>query len=149
MLNYLRGKIQRWAAKQQKDELQYFVDMLKGAELGGVALTVALATDFKNVVMTTSDFEKTRKDGMACVFLVKTYQRLQKMKFFPNAAGVAVWLHTERAYTNLTLVPLAKEMWSLLSGAFPYVEEAAYGYEKMLQKDLNLSGFWIIPDGFK
>jgi hypothetical protein len=60
MFRFFKGKVQRWQAKQQREELVYFIDMLKGAEIGARAMVVATATDFRNVVMESPGFLKER-----------------------------------------------------------------------------------------
>lgn len=148
MFNFIRAKIQRWGSKEAREAAQYFVDMLKGADLGGRGLTVALAADFRNKVMETDEFAEARAKGMSAMLLVQSYQQLQKVDLLPNAAGVAVWIHSERARNDLTVVPVVREMWALLRDAFPFVEDAADGFEMISGHRLDLRGFDIVPSDF-
>lgn len=149
MLNFLKGKLQRWGSKQAKEELQYFVDMLEGADLEGRALTVALATDIRNKVINSDDFRSARTAGVSVPQLRQFYQQLQQAGMLPNAAGCAVCLHTERAMIDLTLMVVAKRMWKLLEQSFPYVEAAADGFELLTGLTLELRDYDQIPDGFR
>jgi hypothetical protein len=149
MFNFIRAKLQRWGSKEAREAAQYFVDMLKGADLEGRALTVALAADFRNKVVDTDEFVDARIKGLAPALLVQTYRDLQKADLFPNAAGVAVWIHTERALNDLTVVPVAKEMWALLRASYPYVESAADGFRMISGHQLELRDFDVIPTGFE
>ena len=63
MLNFFRGKVQRWASKAQREEMQYFIDMLEGADLDARALVVPYATDFRNTVLTGDEFLRNRAEG--------------------------------------------------------------------------------------
>ena len=56
MFNFLKAKIQRRSSREASEAAQYFVVMLKGTDLEARGLTVALATDFRNKVMTTEEF---------------------------------------------------------------------------------------------
>lgn len=149
MFNFIRAKIQRRNSKEAREALQYFVDMLEGADLDGRALTVAFGTDLRNKVLNTQEFREARGQGFSATLLLQMYHRMQKEGLLPNAAGCAVYLHTERAMNDLTLVVVAKKMWSFLEESFPYVEDAADGYETMTGIHLDLRGYDIIPEGFE
>jgi hypothetical protein len=149
MLNWFRGKIQRRASRQMKEEIQYFVDMLEGADLGGRALTVALAADIKNKIIDTPEFFDARFNGSSSIILAQLYQILQKEGLLANAAGCAVCLHSERDMHDLTLVPLARRMWELLAEAFPYVRQAAEDYERLMNVSVNAVGYENIPREFR
>lgn len=148
MFNFIKAKIQRWGSKEARESAQYFVDMLKGTDLESRGLTVALATDFRNKVMETSEFSKARENGVSALMLVQSYQKLQKLNLLPNAAGVAVWIHTERARNDLTVVPVVRELWTLLADAFPFVEDSANGFEIISGHRLDIRGFDIVPSDF-
>lgn len=149
MLNFFKSKVQRWASKQHKDDIQYFVDMLEGADLGGRALTVALATDLRHKVINTAEFADARSKGASAVMLNQLYQSLQKEGLLANAAGCAVCLHSERALNDLTLIPLAKRMWTLLEESFPYVHQAADEYEMLMGVRVDASDHKNIPFEFR
>jgi len=63
MFRFFTGKVQRWRAKVQREELVYYVDMLKGAEIEARAMVVAAATDFRNVMMESPEYLKERAAG--------------------------------------------------------------------------------------
>lgn len=149
MFDFIRGKLQRWGSRQAKGEMQYFVDMLKGANLEGRALTVTLATDLRNKVLDTGEFLDARAKGFSSALLLQTYRDFQKAGLLPNAAGVAIWLHSERAENDLTLVQTAKEMWRLLAESFSHVEAAAEGYYLLMDRDLDISGYDKMPISFR
>lgn len=86
---------------------------------------------------------------MSALLLVQAYQELQKADLLPNAAGVAIWIHTERAQNDLTVVPVVREMWALLRASFPYVEDAAEGFEFISGIRLNLQDFDFVPNEFE
>ena len=149
MFNFVRGKLQRWGSRQAKEELQYFVDMLEGADLDSRALTVAFATDFQNKVLVTEEFVDARIKGFGPALLLRAYRDLQKAGLLPNAAGVAIWLHSERAENDLTLVQTAKEMWRLLAESFSRVEVAADGYYLLMGRELDTFGYDAVPMTFR
>ena len=149
MLEFFKGKLQRWSAKQQREELVFFLDMLKGADIGARAMTVVAATDFRNTVMKSSEFLDAQAAGLDAIYLVKAYQSAQKMNLQHIAAGIAVWIHTCRADKEISNRYIAKDMWKLLSSSFHEVEESAEmltifmdGYE------FNIDGYDRIPCGF-
>jgi hypothetical protein len=150
MFTFLKGKLQRWSAQQQREELVYFVDMLKGAETGARAMVVAAATDFRNTIMEAPEFLKAQAQGLDALYLVKSYQELQKANMQHIAAGVAVWLHTARAEKELSNRFIAKEMWGLLASSFDEVEEAAEMMALIMGgRELNIHGYDRIPYGFE
>lgn len=149
MFTYFKAKLQRWTAKEQREELVYFIDMLKGAEIGARAMVVAAATDFRNTVMESPEFLKARAGGLDVIFLVKTYQSAQKMNLQHIAAGIAVWIHTLRAEKEISNRHVAKEMWALLASSFDEVEEAADMMALIMGgREPNIDGYDQIPIGF-
>jgi hypothetical protein len=150
MFDFLKGKLQRWRAKQQREELVYFLDMLKGADIGARAMTVALATDFRNTVMLSLEFLDARSRGLDVLFLVKSYQTAQKMNLYQVASGIAVWIHTNRSEKEISNRYIAKEMWALLASSFDEVEEAADMMALIMGgRELNIEGYDRIPYGFE
>ena len=149
MWSFFKGKVQRWAAKQQREELVYYVDMLKGADTGARAMVVAAATDFRNVIMATPEFLKAQADGTEIMFLHQMYRSAQQSNLQQIAAGIAVWIHTLRAEKELSNRYIAKEMWSLLASSFDEVEDAAEMLALFMGgRDLNIDGYDRIPVGF-
>jgi hypothetical protein len=150
MFTYFKAKLQRWSAKEQREDLVYFIDMLKGADAGAIAMVVATATDFRNTVMESPEFLTAQAQGLDAIYLVKTYQQLQKNNMQHIAAGVAVWLHTVRAEKEISNRYIAKEMWALLASSFDEVEEAADMLALIMGgRDLNIDGYDRIPYGFE
>jgi hypothetical protein len=150
MLQFFKGKVQRWAAKQQREELVYYIDMLKGADVGARAMVVAAATDFRNVVMRTPEFLKAQADGTEIMFLHQMYKSAQQSNMQQIAAGIAVWIHTLRAEKELSNRYIAKEMWNLLASSFDEVEDAAEMLALFMGgRDLNIDGYNCIPVGFE
>ena len=149
MFRYFRGKVQRWAAKEQRDELQYFVDMLKGADIGARAMVVAAATDFRNTIMQSEDFKQAQASGGEILFLHQFYRSLQTAEMGQVAAGVAVWIHTLRADKEISNLYAAKEMWALLAASFADVEIAAEDMALFMGgRALDIGGYDRIPIGF-
>jgi hypothetical protein len=129
--------------------MQYFIDMLEGADLDGRAMVVALATDFRNTVLSSREFLQERARGTSSIYLVRVYQDLQKQGLHPLAAAVAVWIHTERATIDLSNVVVARRMWSLLSESFDLVPNAAEAAVMMGGNELDITGYSLIPEGFR
>jgi hypothetical protein len=149
MFRFFTGKLQRWRAKQQREELVYYVDMLKGAEIEARAMVVAAATDFRNVVMKSPEFLKEEAAGTEVMFLHEAYRAAQKSDMGQIAAGIAVWIHTVRAEKELSNRYIAKEMWSLLAASFDEVEEAAESLRLFMGgRRLDITGYDRIPHGF-
>lgn len=150
MIQFFKGKLQRWRAKQQREELQYYVDMLKGADIGARAMVVATATDFRNTVMGSPQFLKAQAEGTEVLFLHQNYRSAQKMNLQQIAAGIAVWIHTLRAEKEVSNRYIAKEMWALLSSSFDEVGEAAEMLASFMGgRELDIRGYDRIPYGFE
>jgi trehalose-6-phosphatase len=149
MIRFIRGKLQRWRAKQQREELVYYVDMLKGAEIEARAMVVAAATDFRNVMMQSPAFLKEQAAGSEVMFLHDAYRAAQKSGSPQIAAGIAVWIHTVRAEKELSNRHIAREMWSLLAASFDEVEDAAESLQMFMGgRPLDIGGYDRIPLGF-
>jgi len=150
MLRFFRGKIQRWAARQQREELVYFVDMLRGADIGGRAMAVAAAADFRNVVMQSPEYLQAASKGSEIMFLHSFYRAAQKSGALQIAAGIAIWIHTLRAEKELSNLHIAKEMWKLLATSFDQVEEAAATLALLMDgRELDIHDYDRIPFGFQ
>jgi hypothetical protein len=149
MLRFFKGKVQRWQAKQQREELVYFIDMLKGAEIEARAMVVAAASDFRNVMMQSPSFLKEQVAGTEVMFLHDAYRAAQKSGSPQIAAGIAVWIHTVRAEKELSNRHIAREMWSLLAASFDEVEDAAESLQMFMGgRPLDIGGYDRIPLGF-
>jgi hypothetical protein len=149
MFRFFKGKVQRWRAKQQREELIYFIDMLKGAEIEARAMVVATATDFRNVVMESPEFVKEQVAGTEVMFLHEAYRAAQQSDVGQIAAGIAVWIHTVRAEKELSNRFIAKEMWSLLAASFDEVVDAAESLRLFMGgRPLDIEGYDRIPLGF-
>lgn len=150
MFRFFKGKFQRWAAKQQREELVYYVDMLRGCDSGARAMVVAAATDFRNVVMQAPEFLEAQAQGGEIMFLHQMYSAAQESNMSQIAAGIAVWIHTLRAEKELSNRSIVKEMWALLATSFDEVEEAAETMAIFMGgRDLNIDGFERIPFGYE
>jgi hypothetical protein len=150
MIQFFKGKLQRWRAKQQREELVYYIDMLKGAETAARAMVVAAATDFRNTVMDSPEFLKAQAEGTEMLLLHEAYRSAQKMNLQQIAAGIAVWIHTVRAEKELSNRYIAKEMWTLLAASFDEMEEAAEMLALFIgARELNIEGYDRIPCGFE
>lgn len=149
MFSFFKGKVQRWQAKQQREELVYFVDMLKGTDMLARAMVVAAATDFRNVVMQTPEFLNEQARGTEVLFLHDAYRAAQKSNMGQIAAGIAVWIHTLRAEKEISNLFIAKEMWGLLAASFADVEEAALDLALFIGgRRLDIKDYDRIPVGF-
>jgi hypothetical protein len=149
MFRFFEGKLQRWRVKQQREELVYYIDMLKGAEIEARAMVVAAATDFRNVMMESPAFLKEQAAGTEVMFLHDAFRAAQKSGSPQIAAGIAVWIHTVRAEKELSNRHIAKEMWALLAASFDEVEEAAESLRLFMGgRSLDIEGYDRIPLGF-
>lgn len=149
MIQFFQGKLQRWRAKQQREELVYYIDMLKGAEIGARAMVVATATDFRNIVMDSPEFMEAQAAGAEMLVLHEAYKSAQEENLPQVAAGIAVWIHTLRAEKEISNKFVAKEMWALLATSFDEVEKAAEILALVLGgRDLNVDRYDRIPPGF-
>ena len=149
MILFFKGKLQRWRAKQQREELVYYIDMLKGAEIVARAMVVATATDFRNTVMQSPEFLKAQAAGGDVLFLHEMYRSAQGANLQQIAAGIAVWIHTLRAEKEISNRFVAKEMWTLLASSFDEVEEAAETLALFMGgRELDIDGYDRIPLGF-
>lgn len=149
MIQFFKGKLQRWRAKQQREELVYYIDMLKGAETGARAMVVATATDFRNIVMESPEFLEAQAAGAEMLILHEAYKTAQGANLQQIAAGIAVWIHTLRAEKEISNRFIAKEMWTLLASSFDDVEEAAEMLALFMGgRELNIDGYDRVPLGF-
>lgn len=148
MFNFLKGKFQRWTASEQRNELVYFNDMLRGANTETRAMVVAAAAHIKNTYLISDEFLDSKSKSMDGVLLVKAYQHLQKQNLHAVATGVSVWIHTNRAHYELSNRFLVQEMWDMLKISFPYVEETAYNVNITIGINFNIFKFDQIPDEY-
>jgi hypothetical protein len=149
MIQFIKAKLQRWRAKQQREDLVYYIDMLKGAEIGAIAMIVATATDFRNTVMRSPEFLKAQAAGTDVLFLHEAYKSAQGANLQHIAVGIAVWIHTLRTEKEISNRYIVKEMWALLASSFEEVEEAAETLTLIMGgPELNIGGYDLIPLGF-
>ena len=151
MLNFFRGRFQRWQSKVAREELVFFIDMLRGADFGGRSMTLAFAVDWKNSVMSGQEFLEARRNRTSSFLLVKAYQQAQRDDLLPLASGIAVWIHSERALNQPANMFLGKEMWSLIAESIPFVPRSAQDLFDLglIGRRLNISGYDRIPEDFR
>ena len=112
-------------------------------------MVVATATDFRNTIMQSPEFQKAEADQGEVLFLHDAYRSLQQANLPQIAAGVAVWIHTIRAEKEISNKFIAQEMWRLLAASFAEVEIAAEDLAIFMGgRSLDIRGYERIPMGF-
>jgi hypothetical protein len=145
MFNFIKGKIQRWSASQQRQELVYFNDMIRGSDIETRAMIVATAAHIKNTVIISDEFIESKNTAMDGLFLINIYRKLQKENLHGIATGVSVWIHTNRANYEISNRFIVQEMWSMLKTSFYCVEQGAINVQYITGIKLDISEFYRMP----
>ena len=141
MFNFFKGKIQRWTASEQRDELNYFINMLKGTDIETKALIIGMAAHIRNTVFQSNGYLEARKNSSESLFLVRLYGELQKKNMNAYATGVAFWLHIIRAHYEPSNRYLAQEMWGLFKSSFSLVENQVENSQIFLNIELDIKDY--------
>ena len=141
MFNFFKGKIQRWNASEQRDELNYFINMLKGTDIETKALIIGMAAHIRNTVFQSNGYLEARKNSSESLFLVRLYGELQKKNMNAYATGVAFWLHIIRAHYEPSNRYLAQEMWGLFKSSFSLVENQVENSQIFLNIELDIKDY--------
>ena len=148
MFNFLKGKVQRWAAGEQRSELNYFIDMLKGTDSETRALVIGMTAHIRNTIFMSKGFLEAKKNSTERLFLVRLYGELQKKDMKAFATGVSVWLHIIRAHYEPSNRFLVLEMWNLLKSSMPMVEQQVAVSQIILATELDISNYESMMDEY-
>ena len=128
MFSWLKRKAEISFAKSQKVDVDRFTLGLRGADSDQIALVVAIATHWRNVlkddgVDLLDPMSAEQIDPMIALKLNKMIRQVQKEN--PTfATGLMVWLHTIRTANTPELRLEGRAMWSELQRGFPFAQEA-------------------------
>jgi len=152
-MNWLSNKINKWASGKQTEELEHFVQMLRGMDGPELGHVVALATNLRHGMErdghnVMEPVVYTSANPGFVLLLSRMVAEAQKQGRMQDAAGLMVWTHTARAGVRLELRVLAKEMWRELARGFPHVVESARGFERTTGRVLRIQGAEQFPAGF-
>lgn len=146
IIDFFLGKSQRWAARQQREELQYFIDMLKGIEKSDIAMCVVFCSHVKNTMLNSDEFTLRKKKHTEILWLGEKYREAQKNGELPIASGIAVWIHTLRAQKEASNIFVANELWTILASSFDEVEAQVNNIHNFMNIDIKVNIRDIVPD---
>ncbi|MDK7098252.1 hypothetical protein [Klebsiella aerogenes] len=151
-MGWLANRFDKWAGKKQSQEISEFVYRLKSMDGAEIGLIVATATHARHllekeghVMMEPAVY--TSLNPAFTFSLSQTVIQLQKDKNFSMAAAFMVWVHTFRASTRGELRQYGREMWRELERGFPYVLDAAIGYQQLTGHSLDVYDAESFPAG--
>jgi hypothetical protein len=134
MLTWLRRKAQLVIVKSGREDLERFVESLRGqsAQKIGTLLVVAASVRIAlrqsgvlpdELVRVTADPQQAAAQ-LAVAQLVRRYQSKDR---FEEAAGAMVWLHTMRALSTPELRLLGRQMWRELARGHNHISASLEG----------------------
>jgi hypothetical protein len=124
MLNFILGKIQRFSSNNQREELQYFLDIVRSLNPEEKAILIALAAHTKNTYLSISNV-LSMSNGEKALYLSRGYNKLQSENNLFMAGGLAIWLHVIRSISYPANKFLVSEMLSLLEPHIDLVEKTS------------------------
>ena len=118
-----------WSLKKRRQELELFVESLKGMDDSDVLMVLFAATmiriDMKNQA-SNLDFlyplDVLQRSPWYCAIVNKEIRRRQKLREMPQATGWMVWLHTFRVCEEPPLRLLGRQMWGELERGMKIVK---------------------------
>ena len=158
--NWLKRKMQLASVKAATDDIQRFLQILKGSssvELGELICFSTLARvklrnrgSLKDEVF---DVAATILEQAPAQYMIsQLIPSLQKNKQFSEAAGLMVWLHSLRAFTYLEIRSYGRDMWKELNRGFKQAEESLE-IVTMTQPDyvpiMEINELFFIPLGLE
>jgi hypothetical protein len=155
MLNWFHNKLVSWGSKQQRTEIETWLQMLRAMNSDEIGMLMAGATHFRHILENTyhvnllEPFEANSIDPELSSKLRKLIQEYQSNGDNTSAACVMVWLHSLRCSALLDVRPLGRELWQELRRGFPFVDDAANSMLRTTRQLLNTDGFDSIPVGLE
>lgn len=159
MFDWLHRKVQITAYRQAKEDLERFVDGIRGMDSYErsmlLATAVIIRTNLDQYHEIPGDIFKDDYDGPVGEYQIRLnrlIKQFQKTNRPSDAAATMVWLHSLRAVSSQELVYLAKEMWGLLLVSESSLAESFDQIQESTGKELNpLVYLWgnLVPDRFR
>ncbi|HBQ9084922.1 hypothetical protein [Klebsiella quasipneumoniae] len=151
-MGWLANRVDKWASKKQNQEISEFVYRLKSMDGAEIGLIVATATHVRHILEREGHnmmdpVVYTSLNPAFTFSLSQTVVQLQKEKNFGMAAAFMVWVHTFRSSTRGELRQYGREMWRELERGFPYVFDAAMGYQQLTGHSLDFYDAESFPTG--
>lgn len=149
-MGWLTNKIGQWSLRQQKEELETYLSILKSMDGPEIGFVLAIATHMRHGLESA---HVDLMDPMACaahkpdiaIELSRLINKFQKQGAPHIASGLMVWAHTIRAAIQPELRGIARAMWGELQRGFPYVQTASLNERG---ESLNIEGAINFPAGF-
>jgi hypothetical protein len=156
LANWLRRKIHRAGIKGDREDLESFIESLRGQTAEELSALVALAAVMRMVmrdcgVLPDHMLQITTAPEQALTQLAvsRLVQRYQAEKRFTEASGAIVWLHTLRALSAPELRLLGRQMWQQLERGQLNAPQAVEDLQAMTGKPAQpgtLAACAFIPD---
>ncbi len=145
MFGWIARRIQRTALAQVREDLQVYIDSLKGLSADEMATALAISTFVRLRMERAGTMPRTiMAEGVAddatlaalATHLNRMIREAQKNKNFLIASGLMVWIHSVRAMLHPSARHLGQAMWEQLQrGENKYFEAveslSAQGIEDM------------------
>ena len=152
-MGWFKTKIDSWVGKKFDEEINGFVQSLRGMDAAELGYVVALATHLRHMMQSSGHQVMTpiiyANENSGFIYSISTaIKEAQKQGQFQKAAGLMVWHHTLRASIRPEIRLTARDMWSQLSRGFPHVLTAAANFKALKGIDLNTEGSNDFPLGF-
>ncbi|MBI2718162.1 MAG: hypothetical protein HY245_04940 [Rhizobiales bacterium] len=140
-------------AKSSKDDIERFNSMVKGASAEQVGLLVAMAAHYKNSLAKEGvdllhPMVAEEKDPLVALKITRLITSAQRGDP-ANATGWMVWLHTLRAANTPEIRFQGRLLWRELSRGFPYVEAAADDLAQVMNFQLDINDYDMVPEGLE
>jgi hypothetical protein len=152
-VGWISRKIEKWAIKTQRRELESFVSNLRAIDGGEIGMVLAIATDKRHRLSEILGWNLLEpilvqiSDITAAMTVNKLIREAQKAGDPVSASGLMVWLHTLRAANTLELRQLGRDMWGQLERGFPHCEDGQAGMLAVAGQYLNIDGYDQFPSG--
>ncbi|MBW7911062.1 MAG: hypothetical protein H3C49_07290 [Alphaproteobacteria bacterium] len=148
--------MKKWLEKKfiniQKNELQTFIDMLRGGNNSEVAMTIAISTHLRNSLPNYSSkllnpIQLIMDEPYIALDIGKLIKAEQKAKNPAFAAGWMVWLHTVRSCDDIHLRHLGKSMWKELERGQQFITDHYEYQDSLLLMNLDIDDYECFPEG--
>lgn len=156
LVNWLKRKIQRAGVRGAREDLESFVESLRGQsdeELGMVvAIAAIVRTELRSHGHVPDEMLEVTNDpqqALTQLEMSRLVRRYQAEKRFQEALGAMVWLHTLRSLSTPELRFLGRQLWQQLERGHLHALEAMEQIEAMTgnQPPLgSLAACAFIPD---
>lgn len=149
MLGWLKKKVENSSADAMKNDVVRFTASLRGADDHELAHMVVISAIIRLNLLRMGKIPPAALDlsiprdreldiecNVASITLASAVKQFQKMDQLSDACGAMIWLHSIRALNVPEIRIHGREMWAELSRGHPYVADAVYDLQALMQKEM-------------